>query len=106
MADRPETTLDPDRTTHLGIWRDELDDISREFFNWNVPQLPVVVQEAIAAGMRDDPVGLMSRFVFAPGLAELIGPALVDHCYTETTHLAGFLPHVHARVTAWGPAGH
>ena len=53
-----ETTLDPERTTHLGIWRDELDDLTREFFDWNVPGLPVHVVEAMRAGVRHDLEGM------------------------------------------------
>lgn len=74
-----ETILDPDRTTHLGIERDELDDISGEFFDRNVSRLRI---------------------------AEFIGPALADHCYTEMTHLAQFLPRLYERVTSVGPPGH
>ena len=48
---------------------------------------------------------MRSRFVFPPGIAQLIGPALIDHCYTEMTHLARFLPHLYAHVNAEGPIG-
>ena len=264
MVDRTnyETALDKDRQTHLGIWRDEMDDISCEFFNWNVPRLPDNVKQSIAAGIRDDVAGInldnvtellkpgyldletgmahcengegcvaiwtswpgttpemidwwfgwhiasteryklwhpqahyfaqpkydlsdvegltdrerylgntswvdeyigpvplrlaisfhdpaeigldqatldgagygtvvyattagsddgspgavlihavrrtawgsemRSRFIFPPGMAEFAGPGLVDHCYTEMTHLAGFLPHLYARITGDG----
>ena len=262
MVDRAdyETTLDPDRTTHLGIRRDEHDDLTREFFAWDVPELPTAVIEAMEASLRDDVQGvnldnldgllrpgylpietgiascdngegsvavwtawpgttpemidwwfgwhmarteryklwhpqahafaqprydlssvegltdreryvgntswvdeyigpalgrlaisfhdpaeigldqatldaadygtvvyatvadsdegrhlaylihavrrtdggseMRSRFIFPPGVAGVVGPAMIDHCYTEMTHLAGFLPHLHARVTA------
>ena len=53
-----ETVLDPLRATHLGIWRDEADDISREFFTWDVPVLSTVCEQAMAAGTRPDLVGL------------------------------------------------
>lgn len=266
MVDREayETTLDPDRDTHLGIWRDEHDDLTRTFFDWNVPDLPAGVVDAMHAGVRSDVEGInlenvtdllepgylpletgiascrngegslaiwtswpgttpemidwwfgwhiarteryklwhpqahyfaqprydlsdipgltdreryvgntswvdeyigpfasrlaisfhdpaeigldqpsldaadygtvvyattadsddggprarlihavrrtgwgsemRSRFIFPAGIAELIGPALIDHCYTEMTHLSGFLPHLYARVNATGPS--
>ena len=44
-----ETELDPDRQTHLGIWRDEHDDLTRDFFDWNVPDLPPAVRAAMQA---------------------------------------------------------
>lgn len=53
-----ETVLDPHRSTHLGIWRDEADDISRRFYTWEVPTLSVECEEAIAIGTRSDTVGL------------------------------------------------
>ncbi len=56
LADR-ETTLDPGRQVHLGIWRDEHDDLTRDVFTWNVPDLPRVAREAMAAGVRDDVEG-------------------------------------------------
>ncbi len=259
-----ETTLDAGRHPHVGIWRDEHDDLTREFFDWNVPELPDDVREAIAAGVRGDLQGMnldnvsdllepgylaletglahaengegcvavwtswpgttpamidwwfgwhiarteryklwhpqahyyaqpkydlsdvpgltdreryldntswvdeyigpidsrlaisfhdpaeigldydtldkagygtviyattamsddnspgarlihavrrtawgsemRSRFILPPGVVEIIGPPLLDHCYTEMTHLAGFLPHLFARVNATGPA--
>ncbi|MGI9598520.1 MAG: DAPG hydrolase family protein [Acidimicrobiales bacterium] len=46
---------------------------------------------------------MRSRFIQPPGVVEIIGAALLDHCYTEMTHLAGFLPHLYARVNATGP---
>ncbi|MEM7286158.1 MAG: hypothetical protein AAF480_07390 [Actinomycetota bacterium] len=260
-----ETRLDPDRQTHLGIWRDEHDDLTREFFDWNVPELPDEVLAAMAAGVRDDVEGMnldnirdllapghlpletgvarcsngelsvaiwtswpgttpemvdwwfgwhiarteryklwhpqahyfaqprfdlsdvddltdrqrylgntswvdeylgpfpsrlaisfhdpadigipfddldaagygtavcattadsddgvqrarlvhavrrtawgsemRSRFIFPAGVPDLIGPVLIDHCWTEMTHLAGFLPHLHARVVGTSPHG-
>ncbi len=126
---RYETELDRDRSPHLGIWRDEHDDLTREFFDWNVPELPDSLQQAIAAGygtvvyatihfsdddragaqlihaVRRTPWGseMRSRFIQPAGVVELIGPALLDHCYTEMTHLASFLPHLHAQVNARGP---
>jgi ribonuclease Z len=53
-----ETVLDPHRATHLGIWRDEADDISREFYRWDVPALSAECNDAISAGTRADVVGL------------------------------------------------
>jgi ribonuclease Z len=53
-----ETTLDLDRVTHLGIWRDEHDNITREFFDWTVPALPQACLDAIAAGTRADVEGI------------------------------------------------
>ena len=53
-----ETVLDPNRSTHLGIWRDEHDELTREFFRWDVPDLPEPVERAKAAGLRDDLVGM------------------------------------------------
>ena len=53
-----ETTLDPARTTHLGIWRDEHDDLTRAFFNWNVPALSNDAEAAIRVGVREDVVGM------------------------------------------------
>ena len=43
-----ETELDPQRSTHLGIWRDEHDELTRTFFDWEVPGLPEQVRDAIA----------------------------------------------------------
>ena len=260
-----ETSLNPNRDTHLGIWRDEHDDITREFFTWDVTDLPASVRAAMATGLRDDTEGLnldnianllepgylpletgiarcpngelsvaiwtswpgttpemidwwfgwhiarteryklwhpqahyfaqprrdlsdvpdltdreryigntswvdeyigpfptrlainfhdpaeiglhaadlatagygtviyattadsdhgtnlatlvhavrrtawgsemRSRFIFPDGAPDFIGPPMIDHCWTEMTHLAGFLPHLYARVTATGPAG-
>jgi len=53
-----ETTLDPARQTHLGIWRDEHDHVTRRFFDWNVPALPAAVVAAMEAGVRDDLEGV------------------------------------------------
>jgi hypothetical protein len=74
-----ETTLDPNRLVHVGIWRDELDEFSRRFYRWEVPELPPHVVEAIAAGVSDDMDGIgladMPRLV-APGSLEVeIGAA-------------------------------
>jgi hypothetical protein len=69
-----ETTLDPDRLVHVGIWRDELDEISRRFYRWDVPALPRHVAVAIDAGIREDAGGIglddMPRLV-APGALAL-----------------------------------
>ncbi|MCP4341667.1 MAG: hypothetical protein GY799_22995 [Desulfobulbaceae bacterium] len=73
-------------------------DVTREFFTWDVPDLPDAVRQTMAAGMR-------SRFVFPPDTPELLGPALIDHCWTEMTHLAGFLPRLHTAATAAGQPG-
>jgi hypothetical protein len=35
---------------------------------------------------------MRSRFIFPPGTPTFIGPPMIDHCWTEMTHLAGFLP--------------
>jgi hypothetical protein len=48
--DPTETILDPDRLVHLGIWRDEVSEISSRFFTWTVPKLTVVQQRSIAVG--------------------------------------------------------
>ena len=53
-----ETTLDPARSTHVGIWRDEYDDLTRQFYRWDVPELPQACLEAIAAGVRGDLTGI------------------------------------------------
>ena len=53
-----ETTLDPRRITHLGIWRDEHDELTRAFFGWDVPGLPEEVREAISGGPRADLEGM------------------------------------------------
>jgi hypothetical protein len=49
-----ETTLDPQRSVHVGIWRDEHDRLTRTFFRWDVPELPADVRAAVAAGVRED----------------------------------------------------
>ena len=64
-----EMQLDPARRTHLGIWRDEHDDLTRAFFDWNVPDLPEEVRAAIAAGIRDDRAGMN-----LDNVAELLEP--------------------------------
>jgi hypothetical protein len=48
---------------------------------------------------------MRSRFIFPPGTPDFIGPPMLDHCWTEMTHLASFLPKLFARVTANGPFG-
>ena len=53
-----ETVLDPHRLVHLGIWRDELDDLTRRFFRWEVPALDDEQRRALAAGVREDVVGM------------------------------------------------
>jgi hypothetical protein len=53
-----ETTLDPDRITHLGIWRDEFDDVTREFWKWSVPALSQSCINAMAVGVRSDHTGM------------------------------------------------
>lgn len=53
-----ETTLDPDRQVHVGIWRDEYDDIAREFYSWTVPELSPACAAATEAGVRTDVDGL------------------------------------------------
>jgi len=69
-----ETTLDPNRMVHVGIWRDEHDELTRRFYRWDVPELPRHVVAAIDAGVRDDVEGIgldqMVRLV-APGPLEL-----------------------------------
>ncbi len=47
-----ETHLDPDRQTHLGLWRDERAESYTSFFDWEVPELPDYVRAAIASGMQ------------------------------------------------------
>ena len=64
-----ETSLDPQRSTHLGIWRDEHDEISRAFFDWDVPDLTQLVRDAIGAGPRDDVEGMNLE-----NLADLLRP--------------------------------
>ena len=46
---------------------------------------------------------MRSRFVFPAETPELLGPWMIDHCWTEMTHLAGFLPHLFAAVNATEP---
>ena len=53
-----ETTLDPDRSTHLGIWRDEHDKTTKPFFDWNIPDLSEEIRNAINAGLREDIEGM------------------------------------------------
>lgn len=53
-----ETILDPQRAPHLGIQRDETDELTSEFFEWNVPVLPPHCHEAKAAGVREDVDGI------------------------------------------------
>jgi len=53
-----ETQLDGARQPHLGIWRDEHDDLTREFFKWDVPALPDYVLKAMADGVRKEPEGI------------------------------------------------
>ena len=65
-----ETHLDPNRHTHLGICRDEHDDLTRRFFDWDVPELPEHVKAAMAAGTRSDVEGMnldTIRDLLAPG---------------------------------------
>ena len=59
-ADRAqyETTLDPNRATHVGIWRDEHDPISRHFYRYDVPELSDVVSSALAAGVHSHVAGI------------------------------------------------
>lgn len=45
---------------------------------------------------------MRSRFIQPPGVIDFVGAALLDHCYTEMTHLASFLPHLYARINARG----
>jgi hypothetical protein len=52
-----ETGIDPSALVHLGIWRDEHDDLTRRFFRWDVPDLPPEVRVAASAGVRTDVVG-------------------------------------------------
>ena len=53
-----ETKLDPARLTHVGIWRDELDEIGKEFYQWEVPQLPDRCIAAMNQGVRSDVIGI------------------------------------------------
>jgi hypothetical protein len=55
---RHETALAHPDVVHLGIWRDEHDDLSREFFDWAVPDLSDACRAAMAAGVRDDVTGM------------------------------------------------
>jgi hypothetical protein len=57
--------------------------------------------------MRRTPYGceLRSRFFFPAGFDTAICRALIDHCSTEMTHLASFLPHLYASITGTGPTG-
>ena len=48
---------------------------------------------------------MRNRFIFPPGTPNFIGPPVLDHCWTEMTHLASFLPRLFPRVTANGPHG-
>lgn len=52
--------------------------------------------------VRDTSYGceMRSRFIFPPGAPETIGGWMIDHCYTEMTHLAAFLPRLYVHVTA------
>lgn len=53
-----ETILDPQRSSHLGLWRDETEEPSSKFFKWEVPELPAHCLEAKAAGVREDLEGM------------------------------------------------
>ncbi len=69
-----ETTLDAKRQPHIGIWRDEHDDLTREFFQWDVPELPPYVREAMNAGVREGASGINLsnvRDLLAPGYLDL-----------------------------------
>jgi len=71
---KKETVLDSRRQTHLGIWRDEHDDITRDFYRWDVADLPRVCREAMAAGVRQDLEGMHLGNV-------------TDYCSPVTFHL-------------------
>lgn len=45
-----ETTLDPARATHLGLWRSELVEPSSRYFHWDLPALPGPYVAAMEAG--------------------------------------------------------
>lgn len=57
--------------------------------------------------MRRTPWGceLRSRFFFPAGFDRTICQALIDHCATEMSHLASFLPRLYASITGVGPTG-
>ena len=67
-SDPTETILDPDRQVHLGIWRDEVSEISSRFFTWTVPKLTAVQQRSIAVGSA--PGGPATTLDRAPDLLE------------------------------------
>lgn len=69
-----ETELDRERAPHLGIWRDEHDSLTREFFKWDVPELPDSVRAAIAAGIRDDVEGMN-----LDNVRDLLEPGYLQH---------------------------
>jgi hypothetical protein len=45
-----ETTLDPDRQGHLGLWRDEMVEPYSHYFHWELPPLPDRYRRAIDDG--------------------------------------------------------
>jgi len=45
---------------------------------------------------------MRSRFIFPHGTLDFIATPTLDHCWTETTHLASFLPELYARATTTG----
>ena len=53
-----ETILDPRRSPHLGIQRDEMDDLTSVFFDWDVPDLPEHCREAMTIGVREELEGI------------------------------------------------
>ena len=50
-----------------------------------------------AVRLTADGCEMRSRFIFGPDIPDVIGPLMLDHCWTEMTHLASFLPRLHAR---------
>lgn len=45
-----------------------------------------------AVRLTDTGSEMKSRFVFGPGTPEFVAGAMIDHCWTEMTHLGSFLP--------------
>lgn len=71
-----ETTLDPDRGTHLGLWRDEMVEASSRYFHWDLPRLPERYPRAMATGESASGPGLGIERV-----TDLLEPG---HCPVET----------------------
>jgi len=71
-----ETTLDPNRATHLGLWREEATEAYSRYFHWDLPPLPDRYLTAMSAGESGSGPGLTTDRV-----ADLLEPG---YCPVET----------------------